>query len=302
MALGRGRGATRVLAEVDDHRLPSGASTGAREFGTTDIIYLRGDEAAAAVRELTDGVGADAVLECVGTNDAMATAHQIARPGSTVGYVGVPHGIEIGGPEPVLPIVGIQGGPAPVRAYVPELLEDVLAGRINPDRVFDFETDLDPHRRRLRRDGRAAHRLPDGRHCRRPRREPGDGEDPMSGRQADELERLGRATETGIATRREDGSLCPYVTIWTVRASDDLCVRSAYGYDNRWVQRAIRSGSGRVRGGGVERGVRFVAPDREIADAISTAYHEKYDRYGASIVNTVVSAEAVRSTLRLEPT
>ena len=115
----------------------------AREFGATDIVAVRGDEAIAAVRALTDGVGADAVLECVGTNDAMATAHQIARPGSTVGYVGVPHGIEIEVPSLFFRNVGIQGGPAPVRAYIPELLEDVLSGRINPGRVFDFETDLE---------------------------------------------------------------------------------------------------------------------------------------------------------------
>jgi threonine dehydrogenase-like Zn-dependent dehydrogenase len=93
--------------------------------------------------ELTDGVGADATLECVGTGQAMETAFAIARPGSMVGYVGVPHGVE-------LPIggmfrhnKGIRGGSAPVRAYVPELLDDVLEGRINPGRVFDFETDLD---------------------------------------------------------------------------------------------------------------------------------------------------------------
>jgi threonine dehydrogenase-like Zn-dependent dehydrogenase len=115
----------------------------AREFGATDIVEQRGDEATAAVMELTDGVGADATLECVGTGQAMETAFAIARPGSMVGYVGVPHGVE-------LPIggmfrhnKGIRGGSAPVRAYVPELLDDVLEGRINPGRVFDFETDLD---------------------------------------------------------------------------------------------------------------------------------------------------------------
>ncbi len=128
----------------------------AREFGATDIVAVRGDEAIAAVRALTDGVGADAVLECVGTNDAMATAHQIARPGSTVGYVGVPHGIEIEVPSLFFRNVGIQGGPAPVRAYIPELLEDVLSGRINPGRVFDFETDLDHIADAYAADGRAA--------------------------------------------------------------------------------------------------------------------------------------------------
>ena len=115
----------------------------AREFGATDIIEQRGDEAVEMVRGLTGGIGVDAALECVGTNDAMSTAMAIARPGSTVGYVGVPHGVELEVPTIFYRNVGIQGGPAPVRAYIPALLEDVLAGRINPGRVFDFETDLE---------------------------------------------------------------------------------------------------------------------------------------------------------------
>jgi len=115
----------------------------AREFGATDIVAERGKEATAAVRELTDGVGADAVLECVGNDAAMRTAFAIARPGSTVGFVGVPHSIQ-------LPIgrmfgfnVGIAGGMAPVRAYLPDLLDRVLTGAIDPGRVFDLELPLD---------------------------------------------------------------------------------------------------------------------------------------------------------------
>jgi threonine dehydrogenase-like Zn-dependent dehydrogenase len=115
----------------------------AREFGATDIVEGRGEEATEAVLELTDGVGADATLECVGTGQSMDTALSIARPGSMVGYVGLPHGVEL----PVLPMFvrnkGVLGGPAPAGAYIPELLPDVLEGRINPGRVFDFETDLD---------------------------------------------------------------------------------------------------------------------------------------------------------------
>lgn len=113
------------------------------EFGATDIVTERGDAAVEAVRGMTGGIGVDAALECVGTNDAMATAMAIARPGSTVGYVGVPHGVELEVPTIFYRNVGIQGGPAPVRAYIPELMDDVLAGRINPGRVFDFETDLE---------------------------------------------------------------------------------------------------------------------------------------------------------------
>jgi threonine dehydrogenase-like Zn-dependent dehydrogenase len=115
----------------------------ARTFGATDIVAERGDDAIETVKNMTGGVGVDATLECVGTNQAMSTALAIARPGSTVGYVGVPHGVEL----PVEPMffrnVGVQGGPAPARAYIPELLDDVLAERIGPGRVLDYETDLE---------------------------------------------------------------------------------------------------------------------------------------------------------------
>jgi threonine dehydrogenase-like Zn-dependent dehydrogenase len=115
----------------------------ARTFGATDVVEARGDAAIEAVRELTRGVGVDAALECVGTNEAMATALAVARPGSTVGIVGIPHDVELSMPTFFFRNVGIQGGPAPVRAYLPALLADVLDGTINPGLVFDFETDLD---------------------------------------------------------------------------------------------------------------------------------------------------------------
>jgi threonine dehydrogenase-like Zn-dependent dehydrogenase len=115
----------------------------AREFGATDIVAERGDEAIAAVREMTDGLGVEAALECVGTGDSMATAFAIARSGSVVGAVGAPHGVEVPIDTVIFRNVGLRGGVAPARRYIPELLPDVLAGRINPGRVFDFETDLD---------------------------------------------------------------------------------------------------------------------------------------------------------------
>jgi len=118
---------------------------------------------------------------------------------------------------------------------------------------------------------------------------------------ADELDRMGRATELELASHRPDGSLRPFATIWVVRSGGDLFVRSAYGWDNGWFQRALTSGSGRVRAGGVERDVRFEPPASDVADAVTAAYHAKYDRYGPAIVGTVVSPEAVRSTLRLVP-
>ena len=115
----------------------------AREFGATDIIAERGDAATRAVRELTDGVGVDAVLECVGTAQSFATAFAVARPGSTVGFVGVPHGVEVPISTMFAGNIGLRGGTAPVRRYIPELLDDVLQNRIQPGRVFDYETDVD---------------------------------------------------------------------------------------------------------------------------------------------------------------
>jgi threonine dehydrogenase-like Zn-dependent dehydrogenase len=115
----------------------------ARAFGATDIVEGRGEEATETLMEMTDGVGVDATLECVGTGQAMDTAFSIARPGSMVGYVGVPHGVELPLQEMFFRNKGLLGGSAPVRAYIPELLDDVLEGRINPGRVLDFETDLD---------------------------------------------------------------------------------------------------------------------------------------------------------------
>jgi hypothetical protein len=117
----------------------------------------------------------------------------------------------------------------------------------------------------------------------------------------DELDRIGRATELQLASQRPDGSLRPFATIWVVRAGDDIYVRSAYGWDNGWFQRALKSGHGRVRAGGIERDVAFEQPGPEVAGNITAAYHAKYDRYGPAIVGTVVSPEAVRSTLRLVP-
>jgi threonine dehydrogenase-like Zn-dependent dehydrogenase len=115
----------------------------AREFGATDIVAERGDAATEAVMAMTDGIGVDAALECVGTNQSMATAFAIARPGSMVGAVGVPHDTEVPINTVIFRNIGLRGGVAPVRRYLPELLDDVLAGGINPGRVFDFETDLD---------------------------------------------------------------------------------------------------------------------------------------------------------------
>src|SRR3954467_5813851 len=123
----------------------------------------------------------------------------------------------------------------------------------------------------------------------------------MSGWSSAELTRIGSATELQIASNRADATLRPFVTIWAVRVGDDMYVRSAHGYDNPWFKRALASGRGRIRGAGVERDVRFEVPEPDVADAVTAAYHAKYDRHGARIVATVVSPEAVRSTLRVLP-
>ncbi|GAA1929122.1 zinc-dependent alcohol dehydrogenase family protein [Nocardioides hwasunensis] len=110
----------------------------ARAFGATDVVAERGEEGEAIVAELTRGVGADAVLECVGTDAAMSTAFAVARPGSTVGFVGVPHGVEPPVRRMFQKNIGLAGGVAPVRRYLPDLLERVLSGAIDPGRVFDL--------------------------------------------------------------------------------------------------------------------------------------------------------------------
>ncbi len=132
-------GATRVVAMSRHESRQRLAST----FGATDIVGERGDEGAKRVLDLTDGIGADAVLECVGTDQSMKTAFKVARPGGMVGFVGVPHGVELPVRKMFERNVGLAGGMAPVREYLPHLLELVLAGTINPGLVFDLELPLD---------------------------------------------------------------------------------------------------------------------------------------------------------------
>jgi hypothetical protein len=116
-----------------------------------------------------------------------------------------------------------------------------------------------------------------------------------------ELERIGAAEELRLASRRSDGSLRQYVTMWVVRAGDDLYVRSAYGPDNPWYRRATASGAGRIRAGGIERDVSFAQAAAEPQSGIDAAYHAKYDRYGPGIVGSVTGPGAHSVTLRLVP-
>ncbi|MCU1441157.1 MAG: hypothetical protein JWP85_2154 [Rhodoglobus sp.] len=116
---------------------------------------------------------------------------------------------------------------------------------------------------------------------------------------ADELDRVGGAEELQLASQRSDGTLRPYVRMWVVRAGHDVYVRSAYGKDNPWYLRALASGVGRIRAGGIERDVTFAPANPTADDAIDAAYHAKYDRYGARIVGTVVGPHAHEVTIRL---
>jgi threonine dehydrogenase-like Zn-dependent dehydrogenase len=132
-------GAERIIA-MSRHASRQKLAT---EFGATDIVTERGDEGIARVKELTGGIGADSVLECVGTQESMLQALRSTRPGGNVGFVGVPHDVEINGEELFYSHVGLRGGPAPVRRFLPDLIDRVLDGRINPGKVFDLTLPLD---------------------------------------------------------------------------------------------------------------------------------------------------------------
>src|SRR5438876_11505879 len=115
----------------------------AREFGATDIVAERGDEGVKRIKDMTKGVGADSVLECVGTQESMLQATHCTRKGGYVSYVGVPHGVELKGEELFFAHVHLHGGPAPVRRFLPKLIDLVYSGKINPGKVFDLTLPLD---------------------------------------------------------------------------------------------------------------------------------------------------------------
>jgi threonine dehydrogenase-like Zn-dependent dehydrogenase len=115
----------------------------ARTFGATDIVSERGDGGVERIKELTGGVGADSVLECVGTQEAMTQAIACTRPGGSVSYVGVPHGVELSGTDLFYRHVHLHGGPAPVRRYLPQLIDLVWNRKIDPGKVFDLILPLD---------------------------------------------------------------------------------------------------------------------------------------------------------------
>jgi threonine dehydrogenase-like Zn-dependent dehydrogenase len=132
-------GAVRIIAMS---RNPSRQKL-AREFGATEIVTERGDEGVSHIKGLTGGIGADSVLECVGTQESMLQAIRATRPGGFVSYVGVPHGVALKGEELFFTHVHLHGGPAPVRRYLPRLIDLVWNGNINPGKVFDLTLPLD---------------------------------------------------------------------------------------------------------------------------------------------------------------
>jgi threonine dehydrogenase-like Zn-dependent dehydrogenase len=115
----------------------------ARMFGATDVVTERGEEGIARIKELTKGIGADSVLECVGTAESMKQAIGAARPGGYVSYVGVPHGVQLDAQQLFFTHVRLHGGPAPVRRYLPTLIELISSGKIDPGKVFDLKLPIE---------------------------------------------------------------------------------------------------------------------------------------------------------------
>jgi threonine dehydrogenase-like Zn-dependent dehydrogenase len=115
----------------------------ARKFGATDLVEERGDDGVAKIKELTDGLGAHSVVEAVGTQEAMMQAIRSTRPGGHVGYVGVSHDVSLDGTELFFSGAHLHGGPAPVRRFLPELVDLIMSGEINPGDVFDLTLPLE---------------------------------------------------------------------------------------------------------------------------------------------------------------
>ncbi|MCS3729033.1 zinc-dependent alcohol dehydrogenase family protein [Bradyrhizobium betae] len=134
----RQMGAARIIA-MSRHKKRQEL---ALEYGATHIVSERGEEGIARIKQLTQNVGADSVLECVGTRESMDQALACARPGSMIGYVGVPHGVTFDGQQLFFSQRGLMGGPAPVRRFLPHLMHLVLQRKINPGKVFDLELPL----------------------------------------------------------------------------------------------------------------------------------------------------------------
>jgi threonine dehydrogenase-like Zn-dependent dehydrogenase len=132
-------GAERIIAMS---RHPSRQRL-AREYGATDIVEERGDGGVARIKELTHGLGADSMIEAVGTQESMLQAIHATRPGGHVGFVGVGYGVAVPGMELFWSLIHLHGGPAPVRRFLPELIDLIWNRQIDPGKVFDLELPLD---------------------------------------------------------------------------------------------------------------------------------------------------------------
>jgi threonine dehydrogenase-like Zn-dependent dehydrogenase len=115
----------------------------ALDSGATDIVEERGDEGVAKIKDLTNGLGAHSVVEAVGTQESMMQAMGATRPGGHIGYVGVLHDVELSGDDIFMSHVHLHGGPAPVRRFLPELIDLIWNRKINPGKVFDLELPID---------------------------------------------------------------------------------------------------------------------------------------------------------------
>jgi threonine dehydrogenase-like Zn-dependent dehydrogenase len=132
-------GAERIIA-MSRHESRQKLAT---EFGATDIVTERGDEGVAHIKDLTDGLGAHSVIEAVGTQESMMQAIRATRPGGAMGYVGVAHGVTLPGEELFFSHVRLLGGPAPVRRFLPDLIDRIWSRAIDPGKVFDLTLPLD---------------------------------------------------------------------------------------------------------------------------------------------------------------
>ena len=248
----------------------------AREFGATDIVTERGDEGVARIKELTKGIGADSVLECVGTQESMMQAIRSTRTGGYVSYVGVPHGVELTGEELFFAHVHLHGGPAPVRRYLPELIDLVLEPEDRPRQGLRPDAAPRPGGGGLPRDGRAPRDQDAAAPVRLDRCQEGTT---MTAWPKDELHKIAEADDLHVSPFREDGVTYGTPTwIWSVAVDGALYVRAYNGQDSRWYQAAMRQKAGRITAAGMTKEVAFEPVDGPINDLIDDAYRAKYQR------------------------
>ena len=211
------------------------------------MVAERGEEGIAQVLELTGGDGTHVVVEAVGLRPAYDMAVGVVRVGGVISRIGVPQYEEapVGFASLFGKNVTLTGGPAPVRAYIEELLPEVLDGRLQPGRVFDRAVSLD--------DVPAGYRAGDG----RPRVDQGAGE-PVSTWSQEDLGLLGGAGEVEVSSVRRDGSLSRARTVWIVRVGDELYLRSVNGPDAAWYRSTRSRHQGRIEARGVARDVTWI--------------------------------------------